>query len=101
VAGKGGHGGPGNSGGVGEPGGGVGTAGGDACNGNVGGRGGDGGASAGGSGGVSAAILYKNGQPTTQDCTLSHKTAGDPGTGGAPGTNDGAPGQAADSLAAP
>ena len=72
------------------------------CAGGDGGRGGNGGAGAGGSGGVSAGIVHKGDAPVVDaatDAAITHGTAGEPGTGGAQGVNDGKPGVAGKVLA--
>ncbi len=80
--------------------GGIGGFRGGSCSGANGGNGGDGGAGSGGGGGVSAGIAWASGEPTVDDATksaITHGTLGDPGKGGAAGTNDGKPG-AADNI---
>lgn len=71
------------------------------CQGGKGGSGGAGGASAGGAGGVSAAILFKGQKPSVSNSSLAFGSKGNKGTGGAPGSNDGIDGKAAEFLEAP
>ena len=99
TGGDGGTGGAGAPGGFGERGGGNPNAG-AGCYGGDGGKGGNGGAGAGGAGGISVAVLYRGVKPTG-DAVMRFGKGGSPGTGGAPGINDGPPGVGQDELEMP
>jgi hypothetical protein len=89
----GGAGGGGAGGGAGIAGGARGAGTGTACNGGNGGLGSTGGAGGGGAGGVSIGILYQGAAPVPDAASMiTPGTAGALGTGGDPGTNDGAAG---------
>lgn len=103
-AGDAGNGGKGAAGQTGQLGGYKGNGVGNGCSGGKGGNGSAGGTGAGGVGGISAAILYKGTQPTTDGTTTGQMVVGKAGTkgvGGKAGANDGIDGVAQPFLAAP
>ena len=101
---KGGKGGTGAGGQVGQSGGLQGAGAPPGCTGGIGGKGGDGAAGGGGAGGLSVAIAYFGNKPTRDPNTklsAPASNAGEKGTGGAPGMNDGTDGKAADEFELP
>jgi hypothetical protein len=93
VTGDAGDGGDGVAGQQGQNGGAYGLKSGNGCNGGNGGKGANGGAGGGGAGGVSVAVVWSGETlPVLGDTMFELGTAGDPGLGGTPGTNDGVAG---------